>query len=266
MNTVLTMVRHSGRVCLAILKFCTTQCFLKFSSNPSMKFRQFRVPESMFHILKGERDVFLGISTCFWPLLTMQHYCCGQLVLPRYLSKFFFCFFRVRWSISVIVSALSWLYSLNSLVLNKLFWWYCCRFLLYCRIGLVQALDILTLSCTDSLWHQVGTSSSWIIFPSYSICGTLFYFLWYTYILFQFLDTLFQSSFPPWIFIAFVFPIFSVFCITPSLSIITMPVAFNKQLRSVKFFILIFSIDGKWFSGSSCFSSFLNLLNSRDSS
>ena len=90
MNTVLTMVRHSGRVCLAILKFCTTQCFLKFSSNPSMKFRQFRVPESMFHILKGERDVFLGISTCFWPLLTMQHYCCGQLVLPRYLSKFFF--------------------------------------------------------------------------------------------------------------------------------------------------------------------------------
>ena len=180
--------------------------------------------------------------------------------------QIFFCVFRVRWSISVIVSALSWLYSLNSLVLNKLFWWYCCRFLLYCRIGLVQALDILTLSCTDSLWHQVGTSSSWIIFPSYSICGTLFYFLWYTYILFQFLDTLFQSSFPPWIFIAFVFPIFSVFCITPSLSIITMPVAFNKQLRSVKFFILIFSIDGKWFSGSSCFSSFLNLLNSRDSS
>ena len=122
-----------------------------------------------------------------------------------------------------LLSPLSSLYSLDWFVLNSLFWWYCSWFLVWCLI-LIQALDILTLSCCiryrwalASSWHFLFMHSfpdmlnlRFLLFTSSSLLTSFLHSLiLFPYLLFHY-----------WYLLILLLLLFSDFCFTTNLSAI----------------------------------------------
>lgn len=189
--------------------------------------------DSMFPILKWDRDFAMSLQV-FPPFLTSLNYSVF-LLWPAGVTQISFQRLvpSLASSDSIIefLSPLSLLYSLDWLVLNSLFWWYCSQFTLYCLI-LIQAFDIFTLSCC--ITYRFHLTSSWYFWFMYSFSNMLN--LWFplftsfslltSFLLFVILfSSLYFHHGSLWLLL---FLLFSDFCFTPSHSAITMLAAFTR--------------------------------------